>query len=260
MVKAVNIAAPGLLVVLLAACQASPARQAAASADRLVREPLIAYVANQRSGTVTAFNTRTRTVFTPIKVGTNPMAIAITPDGKTAYVSNDQIPGTVTPIDLVTKKSGRPVRVGPYPQAIAVSPNGKTAYVLNEDSVTPIDLATGVPGKTVNPAPGFIPSAIAFTPDGQTAYVTTIFATDSTVESDMPGFMTPIRIATGTLGKPIQPGNNPQAIAITPDGTIAYVTNWQGQGTVTPVKIATGIRERPIDVGSHPDAIALTRG
>lgn len=41
MVKAVNIAAPGFLVVLLAACQASPARQAAASFDRPVRGPFI---------------------------------------------------------------------------------------------------------------------------------------------------------------------------------------------------------------------------
>lgn len=53
MVKAVNIAAPGFLVVLLAA----------ASFDRPVRGPFIAYVVNQLSGTVTAFNTRTRMVF-----------------------------------------------------------------------------------------------------------------------------------------------------------------------------------------------------
>lgn len=62
MVKAVNIAAPGFLVVLLAA----------ASFDRPVRGPFIAYVVNQLSGTVTAFNTRTRMVFGPIEVGNNP--------------------------------------------------------------------------------------------------------------------------------------------------------------------------------------------
>jgi DNA-binding beta-propeller fold protein YncE len=126
--------------------------------------------------------------------------------------------------------------------------------------VTPVDLATGVPGKALEPTPGYIPTAVAFAPDGRNAYVTAIVVTDSTVETDMPGFMTPIWTATGAVGKPIQPGINPQAIATTPDGTIAYVTNWQGPGTVTPVKIATSIRENPIKVGSHPDAIALTRG
>jgi DNA-binding beta-propeller fold protein YncE len=58
----------------------------------------------------------------------------------------------------------------------------------------------------------------------------------------------------------MQPGNNPQAIALTSDGAIAYVVNWQGPGTVTPVKTATGTHEKPIKVGSHHIAIALAPG
>jgi DNA-binding beta-propeller fold protein YncE len=54
--------------------------------------------------------------------------------------------------------------------------------------------------------------------------------------------------------------DDPQAIAITPDGTIAYVVNWQGPGTVTPVRTATGTLEKPIKVGSRPIAIALAPG
>jgi YVTN family beta-propeller protein len=154
MVKAVNIAAPGFLVVLIAACQASPARQAAASFGRPVRGPFIAYVVNQLSGTVTAFNTRTRMVFGPIKVGNNPVAIAITPNGKTAYVVNAGS-DTVTPISTATRAALKPINVGIYPDGIAITPDGKTAYVANADSstVTPISTATSRTSRPIRIGP-----------------------------------------------------------------------------------------------------------
>ncbi|MGC8628577.1 MAG: YncE family protein, partial [Acidimicrobiales bacterium] len=46
----------------------------------------------------------------PIKVGAGPDAIAITPNGKTAYVANYSS-GTLTPIDVATDKALRPVRI-----------------------------------------------------------------------------------------------------------------------------------------------------
>jgi DNA-binding beta-propeller fold protein YncE len=90
------------------------------------------------------------------------------------------------------------------------------------------------------------------------AYVSGYFESDSTVESDTPAPMTPIRLATGTPGKPLHPGNNPEAIAITPDGAIAFVVNWQSWGMVTPVNTATGRLGKPIKVGNQPIAIAIT--
>src|SRR4051812_22409388 len=47
-----------------------------------------AYVANFSDDTVTPVNTATNTAGTPISVGDGPTRIAITPDGKTAYVVN----------------------------------------------------------------------------------------------------------------------------------------------------------------------------
>ena len=58
--------------------------------------------------------TATNTALKPIKIGTGqpgqpgPSPIAITPDGKTAYVVN-LIAGTVTPISAATNTPGRPV-------------------------------------------------------------------------------------------------------------------------------------------------------
>jgi YVTN family beta-propeller protein len=45
-------------------------------------------VANYGSGTVTPITVATNTAGTPINVGTHPVAIAITPNGLTAYVVN----------------------------------------------------------------------------------------------------------------------------------------------------------------------------
>ena len=47
----------------------------------------------------------TNTPGTPIPVGTGPREVAITPDGATAYVTNDGS-GTVTPINVATNTLG----------------------------------------------------------------------------------------------------------------------------------------------------------
>ena len=52
---------------------------------------------------MTPIDLTTNTPGSPIPVGFQPIAVAITPDGKTAYVTNDHIfNGTVTPIDVAT--------------------------------------------------------------------------------------------------------------------------------------------------------------
>ncbi len=62
-----------------------------------------------------------------------PMGIAISPDGKTAYVVLDNN-DTLTKIDLTqaNPKEGPEVRVGNVPHSVVISPDGTTAYVSNE--------------------------------------------------------------------------------------------------------------------------------
>ena len=216
---------------------------------------LMAYV-TETLGVVTPVNIATGTAGTPITVGPMPTAIAITPDGKTAYVANEGS-NTVTPITIATGTAGTPITVGSTPDAIAITPNGQTAYVANEGSrtVTPITVATGTAGT---PIPvGNAPVAIAITPDGQTAYVVNT-SSDS---------VTPITVATGTAGTPITVGLAPEGIAITPDGTTAYVVS-NSASTDTPITIpitvASNTAGTPIPIGSYPDDmpwdIAITFG
>jgi YVTN family beta-propeller protein len=90
----------------------------------ITRNSAIAYVTSGAG--VTPIHTATGTAGMTIKAGNGPSAIAITPDGQTAYVANDgtgQSPGrTVTPIDTATGTALKAIQVGLRPVAIAITP------------------------------------------------------------------------------------------------------------------------------------------
>ena len=130
---------PAVLISLAAGLgSAVPAPQAAADTTSMVgspassagsARPVIVYVVNLNpnnpySGTVTPIATATNTAGPPIPVGADPNAIAITPDGKTAYVPTPIGAGTVTPIATATNTAGPPITTGAEPNAIAITPDG----------------------------------------------------------------------------------------------------------------------------------------
>ena len=84
---------------------------------------------------MTPIRTATNTAGAPIPVGTGPFDIAITPNGKTAYVLNSA-GDTVTPIRTATNTAGPPIPVGNEPFGIAITPNGKTAYVTGRNRLS----------------------------------------------------------------------------------------------------------------------------
>jgi YVTN family beta-propeller protein len=210
-----------------------------------------AYVGNEFAKTVTPIDTATNKPGKPIKVGSFPDAIAITPNGGTVYVANGG-DGTVTPIDTANGRSGTPIKVGDMPDAIAVTPDGATAYVANayDGDIVPVNTATNTVGRPIKLGDG-VPDAIAITPNGATAYVGNSYFNT----------VTPVDLATGQPSKPI-PVPDPVAIAITPNGATAYVAS-EGLSnipdtTVTPINLATGKAGKAITVGAGPDAIAIT--
>jgi len=244
------------------------------------------YVSSGRGGTVTPIATATNTAGEPIEVGGGPGSgrgpglIAVTPDGKTAYVVIVGHPGAVVPIATATNTPGPPIEIGNHPDGIVITPDGKTVYVanINSGTVTPIATATNTAGEPV--VVGVRPRAIAVTPDGKTAYVVNqsrpqpppwrSYEAGKRGRPELPpderGTVTPIVTATNTPGEPIDVGNEPFAIAVRPDGKTVYVTNtWEntgrlasGQSTVTPIATATNTPGPPIQVGSGPWAFAIT--
>jgi YVTN family beta-propeller protein len=172
----------------------------------------------------------TGTVGDQIPFGTTaPAAVAVAPDGKTAYVAETRLHGLVVPIDIATNTAEAPIEVGSTPIAIAITPDGTRAYVVNvgDDTVTRIDLTTNTPVKTIPAGSG--PVGIAITPDGTRAYVTDI-ASNS---------ITPIDLATDTAEPEIPAGDEPAGIAITPSGAHAYVTDL-GSDSVVRIDLPAG--------------------
>jgi YVTN family beta-propeller protein len=107
---------------------------------------------------VVPIRTATNTALKAIMVGKFPGAIAITPNGKTAYVASNS---GVTPISTATNKAGKPIKGLGGP--IAITPNGKTAYAASgSDTVTPVSTATNTADKAITV--GKYPTAIAITP------------------------------------------------------------------------------------------------
>jgi YVTN family beta-propeller protein len=198
-------------------------------------------------------STATNTAGKPIRVG-GANQIAITPDGRTAYVLNIGA-GTVIPVSTATNTAGPPIPVAPGrfhgAMSIAITPDGKTAYVTNliSNKVTPISTATNTAGTPISVAPG--PAEIAITPDGKTAYAV------SEPPNGSRGTVTPISTATNTAGTPIPVGPASFAIAITPDGKTAYA---DGGSSVTPISTATNTPGKPIHLDGNPGEglIAIT--
>ncbi len=191
-------------------------------------------------GEVIPITVATGALGTPIPVGEYAGPIAITPDGRTALVATTG--DTVTPIQLASGTAGGSIGVGSPPSAIAITPDGSTALVATAAGLTPIAVAADTPGRTIPLVPA--PNGIAIAPDGKSAYLST--NAGMTVVSLTPHEPV-ISLGLGVAS----------ALAITPDGSTAYVV-LSNKDVVEPVALATDTPGAPISAGFHPAAIVLT--
>ena len=101
---------------------------------------------NSATNTVSVIDTATNAVeAATIPVGTSPRGLAVTADGKHAYVAN-VISDNISVIDTSTNTVvGTPIPVGDSPSLVAVTPDGRHAYVTNlaSNNVSVIDTASG---------------------------------------------------------------------------------------------------------------------
>lgn len=195
--------------------------------------------------TVRVVDLNTNTIVGPaLTVGQAPAALAITPDGAYVYVVS-YVDGNIgTGTISIIRTSDNSVQLnaitgfsGPF--AIAMTPNGKYAYVTNfgSNNFSPVGTTVSVVSTTSNLIVNTItlgvqPSGIAITPDGSFAYVSNYSSLYNgmgfTNLTSSQGTINIIDLQTNTVISPIiGVGFAPDAIAISPNGQFAYVTNYR---------------------------------
>jgi YVTN family beta-propeller protein len=213
--------------VIRAICAAAVLLAAAALPSTASAEH--AYVANAGSDTLSVIDTAVDQVNGTVRVGSKPVAVALSADGSRAYVANRE-DGTVTVVDTTTDRTvGSPIKVGESLTGVAVSPDGRLIYVSYETSgVAVIDAQSDELLRKI-PILGQC-QAIALAPDGRTAYVVTrsgLIALDTTA-----GTFSEIPDLYGTAS----------AIAMSPNGARLYYSYFDlgvSEGAIATIDTAT---------------------
>ena len=226
-----------------------------------------------------------------MRVGSKPVAVALTTDGRRAYVA-DSGSGTVSVIDMTTTAlAGAPITVGGLPRAIALSHDEKRLYVA--DSATGHVIVVDTAMSTVLGPPvevGGTPSAIAVS--GTRAYVAdagsgtvSVFDTGTGAVVGEPDHRRPgpghcggrSRRGTGlhrrrrfrrrpggdsdtltVTGRIALPGT-PNGLAVSPDGRRLLVTMPALKTLVTVDPASLSVIGSPIPVGGAPHGVTISR-
>ncbi len=112
------------------------------------------YVPTHKSNSVAVIDTVLDRVAAVVPVQFQPFAVAITPNGAFAYVTNSGWPvgsNSVSVIDTTTNTVVATIPVGNFPVGATITPTGASAYVanLNSNNVSVIDTATNTVVDTV---------------------------------------------------------------------------------------------------------------
>jgi YVTN family beta-propeller protein len=158
----------------------------------------------------------TLTLVATVKVGRNPDAMAITPDGKYLYVANFYS-NTVSVIDTAVNKVSATIALSPgfgnSGISLAITPDGSSLFVLeyNNSTIAVISTSTNTVLTTFSGGTG-LGTGLAITQDGTQLYVANLSGTVSIID-----------VATYAIENTLTVGSQTFAIGISPDGTFAYV-------------------------------------
>lgn len=191
----------------------------------------------------------------PIKsvhIGLAPQAIVVSPDGKRAYVS-DSARSVVEVVDLTTGKTVHTLAMPESPFAIAMAASGdslivthlkgRTVSIINaaslavmevpmrsilfdpDNTIVPAGTASRMKGVAIHPTrnEAWLPHVLANEGNFvQTVGNTTVFPaiTVLDLDSDPPRVSALLTLYSGFS----TPAGNPEAVAFSPDGKLAYVT------------------------------------
>ena len=249
-----------------------------------------AYINNVDDNDVSVISTATNTVVATIRVGTQPIGIAVTPDGTKVYITNSES-NSVSVISTQTNTVIATIPVGTYPYSAAVSPDGSLAYIANanDGTISIINTSTNTVKATVKV--GMYAWDIAQNADGSRLYIsdyinslvyvfdtptsavvatintprqpyglcvsndgTKVYVADETANSDS---VLVINTATNTVISTISTDRNPYTMVESPDGKWLYVVNANG-ADVSVIDLSTNLLTVNIPVGGFPESLSIT--
>jgi YVTN family beta-propeller protein len=232
--------------------------------------------------TVTVYNSRTRRLVKTISDAVNlakfgvkghpgvsrgaPVELAVTPNGKYAYVSNYSMygagfggegtddcyqnqfgPSFLYRIAISKLKIDDAIQVGPVPKYVALTPDGRFVLVSNWCGYDLSIVSTRL-GRQVKKVPlGPYPRGIAVTPNGQTAYIAVMGSSN----------IARLNLQTWKLSWLYGVGSGPRHLVVSPKGRWLYAT-LNGEGTVAKVDLRRGIVVRKVSTGSAPRSMAIS--
>lgn len=176
-----------------------------------------------------------------------PHNIAISPDGKTAYVgSQDPEHFALVVLNLTRNRIEGKIPLHYAPRDIQFSPNTKYLYftVAGDNSILILDT---IRHQIIAKMPaGSSPHGLLFSHSGDLGFIV----------SQGSGQLQIFNPKLSNTAHEISLGKLPHSIALTPNDTKAYVTN-EGSNTVSVVDIPSMTRTHTISVGKGPRSIVI---
>jgi YVTN family beta-propeller protein len=196
----------------------------------------------------------TRTVI----AGATPLSLATSPDGRKVYASATGrgilvMEGALaTVLDTITV----PISDTGFdnPQGLAISPDGALLLASegrSDGTASIVRSADKVIVRQLAVPAGHVPLGVSFSADGGQALVL------AAVAAGGPGTLLRFDVSSGSAHSPIPLGNRPTGIAVSPDGSVAFVTN-QADNTLSRIDLAAGVVNTTVPTGLAPTGVVFS--
>lgn len=181
------------------------------------------------------------------EVGSVPKFVAVTPNNQYLLVTN-WCTFDLSVIDLETERLVASIPLGRHPRGIAVSSDSLTAYatVMGGSEIAVVDLDDlGTETEWIRSV-GQSPRHLVLSPDDATLYATL----------NGEGTVIKIDVATGEVTDRVRTGIAPRSMAISDDGLMLYVVNYESN-TMTSVRTSDFEILQTFKTAHHPIGITF---